>query len=60
MGVVGADGSAASMTGGLCMAETRSLVANHPSWEIIVRSFADKGLMVLPPGTSIDAMLGKE
>ena len=32
---------------------------NHPSWEIIVRSFAEKGLMALPPGPSIDEVLGK-
>jgi hypothetical protein len=40
-------------------AENRSLVANHPSWEIIVRSFAETGLMALPPGPSIDEVLGK-
>jgi uncharacterized Ntn-hydrolase superfamily protein len=38
-------------------AELRALVADHPTWEVIVRSFASKGLMTLPPGVSIDDLL---
>jgi len=40
------------------MTELRALVAEHPPFEVIVRSFADKGLMALPEGESIDVMLG--
>jgi uncharacterized Ntn-hydrolase superfamily protein len=40
------------------IAELRSLIANHPTWEVIVRSFADKGLVTVPDGLSIDAILG--
>lgn len=35
----------------------RTLLARRPAWEIIVRSFAAKGLLVLPPGTSLDSLL---
>ena len=35
----------------LALAELRSLVATRPSWEVVVRGFADKGLIELPaPG----------
>jgi hypothetical protein len=40
------------------IAELRSLAASHPTWEVIVRSFADKGLVNVPDGLSIDAILG--
>jgi predicted Zn-dependent protease len=40
------------------IAELRSLIANHPTWEVIVRSFADKGLVKVPDGLSIDAIFG--
>jgi uncharacterized Ntn-hydrolase superfamily protein len=40
------------------IAELRSLIAKHPTWEVIVRSFADKGLVQVPDGLSIDAILG--
>ncbi len=40
------------------VAELRGLIASHPSWEVIVRSFAAKGLVALPDGLSIDAVLG--
>jgi uncharacterized Ntn-hydrolase superfamily protein len=40
--------------------ELRALVADHPTWEVIVRSFASKGLMTLPPGVSIDDVLDGE
>ncbi len=39
-------------------AELRSLLAARPGWEILVRSFAAKGLLALPPATSIDELLG--
>jgi uncharacterized Ntn-hydrolase superfamily protein len=38
--------------------ELRSLLADRPSWEVIVRSFAAKGLLSLPPAVSIDTLLG--
>lgn len=40
------------------IAELRSLVAGRPSWEVVVRGFAAKGLFVLPDGMSIHAVLG--
>jgi uncharacterized Ntn-hydrolase superfamily protein len=40
------------------IAELRSLIANRPTWEVIVRSFADKGLVKVPDGLSIDGILG--
>jgi uncharacterized Ntn-hydrolase superfamily protein len=36
--------------------ELRALVADRPTWEIIVRGFASKGFMTLPEGLSIDAL----
>jgi uncharacterized Ntn-hydrolase superfamily protein len=36
------------------VAEVRALVAGRPSWEVIARSFADKGLLALPAGVTID------
>jgi uncharacterized Ntn-hydrolase superfamily protein len=38
--------------------ELRSLLAGRPSWEVIVRSFAAKGLLPAPPAASIDTLLG--
>jgi len=38
-------------------AELRALLARRPGWETLLRSFAAKGLLVLPPGTSLDALL---
>ena len=38
-------------------AEVRSLIADRPSWETIVRSFAAKGLMAIPSGMTIDSIL---
>jgi uncharacterized Ntn-hydrolase superfamily protein len=38
------------------LAELRALVADRPTWEVIVRGFASKGLMALPDGLSIDAV----
>jgi uncharacterized Ntn-hydrolase superfamily protein len=40
------------------VAELRSLLADHPTWEVIVRSFANSGLMSLPEGVSVDSILG--
>jgi hypothetical protein len=31
-------------------------VAGRPTWEVIVRGFADRGFMTLPEGLSIDAV----
>jgi hypothetical protein len=36
----------------------RSLVAAHPTWEVVVRGFEAKGLLPLPEGMSIDDVLG--
>ena len=41
------------------IAALRALVADHPTWNVIVRSFAGKGFVPLPDGTSIDAVLGE-
>lgn len=38
--------------------ELRSLLAERPTWEVIVRGFAAKGLLSLPPAASIDTLLG--
>jgi uncharacterized Ntn-hydrolase superfamily protein len=38
--------------------ELRSLIAGRPTWEIVVRSFALKGLIAVPENVSIDSMLG--
>jgi hypothetical protein len=38
--------------------ELRSLIAGRPTWEIVVRSFASKGLIAVPENVSIDSMLG--
>jgi uncharacterized Ntn-hydrolase superfamily protein len=45
------DAAAAVASGdtGSAAAELRGLVAARPSWEIIIRSFAAKGLITLPP-----------
>jgi uncharacterized Ntn-hydrolase superfamily protein len=36
------------------VAEVRALVAARPTWEVIFRSFAGKGLLPLPPGVAVD------
>jgi hypothetical protein len=38
------------------LAELRALVADRPTWEVIVRGFASRGFMTLPEGVSIDAV----
>ena len=40
------------------IAEVRALIAERPTWEVIVRSFARKGLLTLPNGVTINAVLG--
>ena len=40
------------------IAEVRALIAERPTWEIIVRSFARKGLLTLPNGVTINSVLG--
>jgi uncharacterized Ntn-hydrolase superfamily protein len=37
--------------------EVRALVTEQPGWEVIVRGFAAKGLVAMPEGTSVDALL---
>jgi uncharacterized Ntn-hydrolase superfamily protein len=36
----------------------RSLVAARPTWAVVVRGFAAKGLMALPEGVAVDDVLG--
>jgi uncharacterized Ntn-hydrolase superfamily protein len=38
------------------LAELRALVADRPTWEIIVRGFERRGLVTLPEGISIEAV----
>ena len=40
------------------VAELRSLVADQPGWGVIVRGFVAKGLVALPEGMDLDAVLG--
>lgn len=40
------------------IAELRSLIAERPTWEVVARSFATKGLFPIPEDVSIDAVLG--
>jgi hypothetical protein len=37
--------------------ELRALVADRPTLATIVRSFAAKGLLVLPPGATVENIL---
>lgn len=37
--------------------EIRSLIEGRPSWETIIRSFADEGLLAVPPGTTLDSII---
>jgi uncharacterized Ntn-hydrolase superfamily protein len=39
--------------------ELRSLLATRPSWEVIIRSFAAKGLLAVPPDISVDTLLAE-
>lgn len=39
------------------IAEMKALIADRPSWEVVIRSFAASGLLPLPEGVSIDAAL---
>jgi uncharacterized Ntn-hydrolase superfamily protein len=38
------------------IAELRSLIAERPTWEVVVHSFVAKGLFSIPEGVSIDAV----
>jgi uncharacterized Ntn-hydrolase superfamily protein len=38
--------------------ELRRLIAGRPTWEIVVRSFASKGLISVPGDVSIESLLG--
>jgi uncharacterized Ntn-hydrolase superfamily protein len=40
------------------IAELRALIAARPTWEVVLRSFAAKGMLAVPDGVSIDAVLG--
>jgi hypothetical protein len=40
------------------IAEVRALIAERPTWQVIVRSFARKGLLTLPNGVTINSVLG--
>jgi uncharacterized Ntn-hydrolase superfamily protein len=39
-------------------AELRSLLAARPTWEIIIRGYAARGLLRLPEGTSVESLIG--
>jgi uncharacterized Ntn-hydrolase superfamily protein len=39
--------------------ELRSLIAARPTWEIVIRSFAAKGLISVPPSVSLEALLDR-
>jgi uncharacterized Ntn-hydrolase superfamily protein len=39
------------------IAELRALVAARPSWSVVVRGFVAKGLLPVPEGTDVDAIL---
>jgi uncharacterized Ntn-hydrolase superfamily protein len=39
--------------------ELRALVAGRPTWEIVIRSFAAKGLISVPASVSLDALLDR-
>jgi uncharacterized Ntn-hydrolase superfamily protein len=36
---------------------TRQLVASRPSWEVVIRTFATKGLLPIPSGVDLDAFV---
>jgi uncharacterized Ntn-hydrolase superfamily protein len=36
------------------------LLTRRPTWEIVVRSFAAKGLFAVPASTTVDALLGRD
>jgi uncharacterized Ntn-hydrolase superfamily protein len=38
--------------------ELRSLLVSHPTWEVVLRSYAAKGLLPMPASASIDALIG--
>jgi uncharacterized Ntn-hydrolase superfamily protein len=40
------------------IAELRALIAERPTWRVIVRSFARKGLLTVPNGVTINSVLG--
>jgi len=37
--------------------ELRALVAERPTWEVVIRGFGDKGLLALPEGLTVDGIL---
>ncbi|MEU2629452.1 DUF1028 domain-containing protein [Kitasatospora sp. NPDC007106] len=51
-GALMARGEAAAATD-----ELHALLADHPGWETVLRGFAAKGLLPLPPGTTADDLL---
>jgi hypothetical protein len=38
--------------------ELKGLLAPRPSWATVMRSFADRGFINLPPGVDMATMLG--
>jgi len=49
---------AASGDDDAAIAGLRSLIADHPSWKVIVEGFAAKGLIAVPPSLTVDEWLG--
>ncbi len=47
--------AAGDIDGGI--ADMRRLLAEHPAWAVVARGYRDRGLMVLPPGVDLDAIL---
>lgn len=41
------------------LAELQALVREHPPWEVVIRSFVEKGLIPLPDGIDVDRLLGR-
>ena len=42
---------------GDAQAVTRRLIEHRPSWEIVIRGFASKGLLPVPEGVEVDAFV---
>jgi uncharacterized Ntn-hydrolase superfamily protein len=40
------------------LAELQALLREHPPWEVVIRSFVEKGLIALPDGVDVDRLLG--
>ena len=41
------------------LAELQALVREHAPWEVVIRSFVEKGLIALPDGIDVERLLGR-